>query len=132
PKFAIVSVTNANGDSQVAGKPTRSKANLHEIDVPVKHLDRGWYLVFWRVISADGHPVRGAFTFAVGPNAGPAPQFAIPSLSETAATPGLLTLRWLMFVGPLPRLGFFALRLLIARPFLHRCPGAAFVAIPTT
>jgi len=70
PKFAIVSVTNAAGNSQVAGKPTRSKANLRQIVVPVRHLDRGWYLVFWRVISADGHPVRGAFTFAVGPNAG--------------------------------------------------------------
>ena len=38
----------------------------------------GWYLVYWRVISVDGHPVRGAFTFAVGPNPGPAPQFVDP------------------------------------------------------
>ena len=32
-----------------------------------KGVPQGWYLVFWRVISVDGHPVRGAFTFAVGP-----------------------------------------------------------------
>ena len=38
----------------------------------------GWYLVYWRVISVDGHPVRGAFTFAVGPNPGPQPQFVDP------------------------------------------------------
>ena len=62
--------------------------NPDELVQPLDHLDQGWYLVFWRVISADGHPVRGAFTFAVGPNPGPAPQFVIPSISETAATRG--------------------------------------------
>src|ERR1700759_1975630 len=30
------------------------------------NLARGSYLVSWRVISADSHPVAGAFTFAVG------------------------------------------------------------------
>jgi copper transport protein len=129
PKFAIVSVTNANGDSQVAGKPTRSKANLHEIDVPVKHLGRGWYLVFWRVISADGHPVRGAFTFAVGPNAGPAPQFVIPSLSETAATPSLLITRWVMFLALMAVVGLLAFRLFIARPLLRRVPDSSLRAV---
>ena len=39
------------------------------------HLPEGWYLVYWRAISVDGHPVQGAFTFAVGPNPGPPPQF---------------------------------------------------------
>ena len=59
----------------------------------------GWYLVYWRAISVDGHPVRGAFTFAVGPNPGPAPQFPVPSISETAATPRLLTARWVVFLS---------------------------------
>ena len=37
--------------------------------MPVQpHLPEGWYLVYWRAISVDGHPVQGAFTFAVGPN----------------------------------------------------------------
>ena len=30
------------------------------------HLDNGAYVVTWRVISADSHPVHGAFTFTVG------------------------------------------------------------------
>ena len=30
------------------------------------HLDDGAYVVTWRVISADAHPVHGAFTFVVG------------------------------------------------------------------
>jgi copper transport protein len=31
------------------------------------HLRSGGYVVTWRVISADSHPVHGAFTFQVGP-----------------------------------------------------------------
>ena len=73
-------------------------ANPNTLVVPLKKIPEGWYLVYWRVISVDGHPVRGAFTFAVGPNAGPAPQFVIPSISETAATPALVILRWIVFL----------------------------------
>ena len=78
--------------------------------MPLKKLDEGWYLVWWRVISADGHPVRGAFTFAVGPNPGPAPQFVIPSISETAATPRLLVARWLAFLSVMAAIGLFVLQ----------------------
>ncbi|MGZ4389350.1 MAG: copper resistance CopC family protein, partial [Gaiellaceae bacterium] len=90
PRFAIISVTDAAATQQTAGAIHRSASNPDELDVPLRHLREGWYLVVWRVISVDGHPVRGAFTFAVGPNPGPAPQFSIPSLSETAATPRLI------------------------------------------
>ena len=44
------------------------------------HLPEGWYLIYWRAISVDGHPVQGAFTYAVGPNPGPAPQFQVPNI----------------------------------------------------
>jgi copper transport protein len=116
PRFAIVSVTDAAGHQQTAGPPRRSAADPDTLVVPLKHLSEGWYLVYWRVISADGHPVRGAFTFAVGPNPGPAPQFVIPSTSETAATPGLLVLRWATFLSFMAAIGLFMLRLVIARP----------------
>jgi methionine-rich copper-binding protein CopC len=79
PRFAIVSVSDAAGTQHTAGRPYRSSTNPDELVQPLHRLAQGWYLVFWRVISADGHPVRGAYTFAVGPNPGPAPQFAIPS-----------------------------------------------------
>ncbi|MGH2722261.1 MAG: copper resistance CopC family protein, partial [Actinomycetota bacterium] len=32
----------------------------------VKPLEDGTYIVAWRVVSADSHPIRGAFTFSVG------------------------------------------------------------------
>ena len=129
PRFAIVSVTNAAGDKETAGPPSRSPANADTLVVPLKKLAEGWYLVYWRVISVDGHPVRGAFTFAVGPNAGPAPQFAIPSISETAATPRLVTARWLAFLSLMAAIGLFILRIVVARPVVARVPGTRLRAV---
>lgn len=127
PRFAVVSVTDAGGRQQTAGPPRRSAANADELDVPLRALREGWYLVFWRAISVDGHPVRGAFTFAVGPNAGPAPAFAIPSLSETAATPTLIAARWASFLGLMAAIGLFVLRLIVTRP-LRGSPHALSIA----
>ena len=79
------------------------------------------------MISADGHPVRGAFTFAVGPNPGPAPQFVIPSISETAATPRLLVARWIAFLSVMAAIGLFVLRMgdrAAARPARRRDAAA--------
>jgi copper transport protein len=123
PRFAVVSVTDAAGHQQTDGPVTRSPANPYALDVPLKRVGEGWYLVFWRVISADGHPVRGAFTFSVGPNAGPIPQFVVPSLSETAATPSLLVARWAMFLSMMTALGLFVLAAVIARPLRARQRG---------
>ena len=119
PRFAIVSVTDAGGNLVTAAPPSRARDDPDTLVVPLRQIPQGWYLVFWRVISADGHPVRGAFTFAVGPNAGPAPQFAIPSISETAATPSLVIVRWTVLLSLMCAIGLFVLRMLIARPLVR-------------
>jgi copper transport protein len=129
PRFAIVSVTNAAGGGETAGAPRRSPGNADTLLIPLKKLSEGWYLVYWRVISVDGHPVRGAFTFAVGPNAGPAPQFAIPSTSETAATPKLVTARWVAFLSMMAAIGLFVLRIAVARPVVTRVAGTRLTAV---
>jgi copper transport protein len=129
PSFAVVSVTDAGAHPQTIGAPKRSAASPDTLVVPLRHLAKGWYLVFWRVISADGHPVRGAFTFAVGPNPGPAPQFQIPSLSETAATPRLLIARWVMFLALMGAAGLLAFRLVIGRPLMRRVPDSSLRAV---
>jgi len=116
PRFAIVSVTDAAGRQVTSGAPQRAPGSPQTLVTPLRRVPQGWYLVFWRVISADGHPVRGAFTFAVGPSPGPPPQFRIPSLSETAHTPQLLVARWVVFLSFMTALGLFMLRMVIARP----------------
>ena len=144
PRFAIVSVTNAGGHQEITGSPRALATDPKTLAIGLRHLDPGWYLVYWRVISADGHPVRGAFTFAVGPNPGPAPQFVIPSLAETAATPQLVATRWLAFLTLMLAVGLFVFRAIIARPAALLVPsatrvvtrafvataGAALVALP--
>ena len=98
--------------------------------VPLRpHLPEGWYLIYWRAISVDGHPVQGAFTYAVGPNPGPAPQFQVPNISATATTPQLLVARWLMFVTVMAAIGLFVLRVLVLRPVPRRVPGAHLGAV---
>jgi copper transport protein len=129
PRFMVVSVTDADGHQETSGRPYRSSANADTIVTPLKRIPEGWYLVFWRAISADGHPVRGAFTFAVGPNPGPPPQFVIPSLTEGATTTSLLTFRWLSFLTFMTAIGLFCLRTLIARPVVARVQGASLRSI---
>ena len=126
PRFAIISVTNAAGNQQTTGPVRRSSANPDTLVVPLRpRLSQGWYLIYWRAISVDGHPVQGAFTYAVGPNPGPAPQFPIPSIAGSATSLRLLIARWVMFLSVMSAIGLFVFRALIARPAARRAPGTS-------
>jgi copper transport protein len=130
PRFAIISVTNAAGQQETIGPVRRSAGDPDTLVVPIRpHLSEGWYLIYWRAISVDGHPVQGAFTYAVGPNPGPAPQFSVPEISATAATPDLLVARWVMYVAVMASIGLFVLRFLIIRPVVRRIPGTSLRAL---
>jgi copper transport protein len=124
PRFAIISVTDVDGHQETTGPVHRSPSNPDTLVVPLRpSLPEGWYLIYWRAISVDGHPVNGFFTYAVGPNPGPAPQFRIPNISATATTPQLLITRWAMFVFVMAAIGLFVLRLLVARPVIRSVQG---------
>jgi copper transport protein len=129
PRFAIVSVTDVNAHSETTGPATRSPANPDTLVVPLEHVVEGWYLVYWRAISVDGHPVQGAFTFAVGPSAGPAPQFAIPHITGSATSTSLVIAKWLAFLTMMAAIGLFVLRMLIARPLIRRVEGTNLRAL---
>jgi copper transport protein len=130
PRFAIISVTNASGRQETTGTVSRSPANPDTLIVPVRRgLPEGWYLIYWRAISVDGHPVSGAYTYAVGPNPGPAPRFSVPTISATAVTPQLLISRWVMFVSVMAAIGLLVLRLLVARPLARQIEGARLRAL---
>src|SRR6201992_178497 len=130
PRFAIISVTDAAGHQVTTGPVRRSSANPDTLVVPLRpRLPEGWYLIYWRAISVDGHPVQGAFTYAVGPNPGPAPQFPVPKVSASAKTAKLLIARWVMFLSVMSAIGLFALRILIARPLIGRVEGTTLRAV---
>ena len=129
PRFAIISVTDVDAHSVTTGPVTRSPSNPDTLVVPLKKVPEGWYLVYWRAISVDGHPVQGAFTFAVGPNPGPAPQFTIPHIAGTATSTPLLIAKWLAFLTVMAAIGLFVLRMLIARPLVRRVEGTSLRAL---
>jgi copper transport protein len=57
-------VLSAEGDRVDEGAVTRNRNVVH---IPLKpDLQDGTYVVVWRVVSEDSHPVSGAFTFSVG------------------------------------------------------------------
>jgi copper transport protein len=126
PKFAIISVTDTEGKQVTTGPVTRSPANPDTLVVPLKpDLPEGWYLIYWRAISVDGHPVQGAFTYAVGPSPGPAPQFKVPSVASSTTSAQLLITRWLMLLSVIAAIGLFVLRTLIARPMVRLVEGVS-------
>ena len=129
PRFAIVSVTDVAAHSETTGPVTRSPSNPDTLVVPLKHVGEGWYLVYWRAISVDGHPVQGAFTFAVGPNAGPAPEFAIPHIAGSATSTPLVILKWLAFLTTMAAIGLLVLRALVAQPLVRRVEGTTLRAL---
>ncbi|MGO9873350.1 MAG: copper resistance CopC/CopD family protein [Acidimicrobiia bacterium] len=64
--FGSIALYNQKGDRVDIGAPHHSAKSDHSIEASVPHLADGAYVLTWRVISADSHPVHGAYTFTVG------------------------------------------------------------------
>lgn len=119
------------------GAPRRVGREVH---VPLSELADGAYVLTWRVVSADSHPVAGAVAFAIGA-AEPADA---PAVAEAPSGAPLLTrsvftlVRWAGFVGLVLLLGAVAFTLLCwpsgaSDPLLRRVmlTGAATLAAAT-
>ncbi|MFE5309125.1 copper resistance protein CopC [Isoptericola sp. NPDC056605] len=63
----VVTVTDADGTDYATGCPTMQDRT---VSVPVALGEGGEYTVDWRIVSADGHPTSGAFSFTYDPPAG--------------------------------------------------------------
>ncbi len=62
-----IRVLNCNGGRITVGTPQHAPNTDRIVTVgDIPKLAPGTYVVTWRVISADSHPVNGAFTFTVG------------------------------------------------------------------
>lgn len=86
PGASEVQVTDAAGTSLTAGDPT---AQDNVLTQPLSDEAAGAITVLWKVVSSDGHPISGEYSFTVN---APAPtetveptETATPEPSETAA-----------------------------------------------
>ena len=60
-----VRVIAADGGTVRTAKPGIAPGRPEVVRQPLPRLAKGTYVVTWRVVSDDSHPVRGAFTFSV-------------------------------------------------------------------
>lgn len=107
---SIVRVEDATGTDQADG-PVQIVDN--QVSQPVKPgAPEGKYTLVWRVVSSDGHPIEGTFTFtAGGPNTAPAAAVATPPAAASSGLPGQLVV-----VGIVA--GVLVIGLLVAVPAL--------------
>ena len=69
--FGSLRVIGPGGARVDAGTAHHPAGDTHAVAVSLPaHLHDGTYVVAWRVISADSHPVHGAYIFSVGTAAG--------------------------------------------------------------
>ena len=64
PEAVRIIATSGETVKTVPASGVPGSPGLMRQRVPV--LDNGTYVVTWRIVSADAHPIRGAFTFSVG------------------------------------------------------------------
>jgi copper transport protein len=101
-----ISLLDASGQPISVGPSIQPSSTTASATVPL--LDDGGYVVAWRAISADGHPIEGAFTFAVGN--GPLPD---ASVADVEGSPGgawsvaLTGARWVQYAGLALALGLW-------------------------
>jgi Uncharacterized protein, homolog of Cu resistance protein CopC len=68
PAMAGASIVSADG-RRIALTVSGDPHDVHAVIAPVACLGNGAYRLLWRVVSEDGHPVDGAYAFAIGASA---------------------------------------------------------------
>ena len=82
PGAAVVEVTDASGTRVDEGDPIVEGITVTQPIAAAGADPNGAYEVVWKVVSSDGHPISGDFTFTVE-GVAPAPE---PTATETATT----------------------------------------------
>jgi copper transport protein len=77
PLGSIRVFASPSGKQIETGPAGRADGQSDAVAVKLPKLDKGNYIVTWRVTSADSHPVHGAFTFIVGSAKGAAADAAL-------------------------------------------------------
>jgi len=67
PAFSGMTVMNEAGERVDLGKAQIPPGSPAELQIGLKPLPPGTYLVSWHVLSVDTHPTEGTFTFEIKP-----------------------------------------------------------------
>ncbi|MEW5926091.1 MAG: copper resistance protein CopC [Gemmatimonadota bacterium] len=141
--LARIALVGPEGAEATLGELQNAPDSATVVVAPIEGpLSAGTYTVRWQIAGADGHPVRGEYTFMISPGArglaaGPGPaapgQAAPPAGHHhdptsfptgegfDANSPLYVAVRWLTFVGLLGVVGAVAFRLLVL-PLAGRRP----------
>jgi copper transport protein len=94
------------GAAEAGGAATRVRAGLPS-------LDDGAYVVAWRVVSSDSHPITGAFTFTVGEAAAADPSVVAGLRGGADRTVGVVfgAVRWIGYAAVLLTVGILVFAL---------------------
>ncbi|WP_128435423.1 copper resistance CopC/CopD family protein [Streptomyces cyaneus] len=124
-------VLDPDGRRLRTGEPTHAQdggGDTARVTLPAK-LAQGTYTVAWRVVSADSHPVSGAFTFSVG-KASLTTATVDTGPTEDPATKSLYNIaRYLAYLAAALLIGtatFMALCRPLDAPVLHRLLKASW------
>ncbi|HET9728416.1 MAG TPA: copper resistance protein CopC [Acidimicrobiia bacterium] len=95
-----VGIFTCDGHRVSASEPTHG-ASSKEVVNALPRLADGVYLVLWRVVSADSHPVQGTFAFAVGSGVTPDLNACKTATIKSSSTVGVVygITRALLFIG---------------------------------
>jgi copper transport protein len=101
--LSIIRVLDANGAAYQTRRPEYAAGDPLSLSVPVRPLDRGVYIVSWRIVSAvDGHATTGAYAFGVRV----APSGAAPAAPDDLPASLLeMVARWMLLAGLVALLG---------------------------
>ncbi|HRE01757.1 MAG TPA: copper resistance protein CopC, partial [Ilumatobacteraceae bacterium] len=98
-----VRLFNGAGKQVDIGDAYHPEGRSSEVRVDLPDLAHGSYVIDWRVVSDDGHPIQGAFTFQVGPTSDLAPgvidDIIDSAVSNGAARAGLSVARGIVIAA---------------------------------
>ncbi len=111
--FGSIRLFDANSKLITLSTPnygfTDDVVDAKTVRVGVPALEPGSYLVVWRVVSVDSHPVQGAFGFQIGARGKNLAALGVEVLSNSSASNFVKVVmgfaRWLSFLGVMVLIG---------------------------
>ena len=107
--FGSIRMFDSKSQLIVLPTPKYGAVDAKTVRVEIPELEPGSYLVVWRVVSADSHPVQGAFAFQIGTRGIDLADLGEEILaSSNAPAPVRLMMglaRWLSFLGVMVLVG---------------------------